>query len=430
VRRGGPTRRGRRGAAFSQRGVALIAVSTALSIIMAILVEFGTNTTVDTLSAANARDQMRAEFLTRSGLNLARLVIRVQTDLVDPNKNVVGDIQLGDYLGMFMGAFGGSQEEVAAFGEMLGGFGGDALASLGSEGGTFDLQLGTEDGKINMNCAGGIRSREEQRLVEQQLVALFAFDAYNPLFEQPDAQGWQRDRATQIAALIDYLDAGSQRYGATGPEDHGYENLDDAYKPKDTYLDTVGELKLARGVDDRFWTLFGGNFTVYGGCKVNIREVDDPRMFAALIMLSADENDPALRDQNRVWQLAQQAAGARELGVVFDKLDDFIEYIKNPFGAVADLYSQQGLAPPPEAAAAAGGQNLGIELKADKLAEIAGEGNRRTYRVEVTAEVPRGQLTDWTLRRKVTAVWDTKLSAQNARNADERQGGWVFYQEE
>lgn len=411
-----------------QRGVAIIAVVTAVAIITSLLIELGTSTTVDSLSSANARDQMRAEFLGRSALNLARLVIKVQTDVVDPRRNEIGDIQLGDYTNLFMGAFGGGKEEVAAFGEMLGGLKADAFEGLGSEGGTFDLALETDDGLLNLNCANG--SAETQNDLNTFLGALFYFEAYNPVFERPDAQNWQRDRALQAAALIDYVDRDAARYGAPGtPEDYGYEQLDDRYKPKNNYLDTVGEIRQVRGVDDRFWTLFGGAFTIYGSCKLNIGAVSDPRLIAALIFLAAkNPEDPVLRDPIRLWQLAKQVAEAREMGVFFDDLQAFADYVKNPMGGLADLYSKQGLAAPAEVTAG-GQQALGVELDNGKLGRIALAGPRRTYRVEIEIEVPRGTLTDWSLRRKLTAVWDTQTQNQNARDGRQGRGAWVYYQE-
>ena len=44
---------------------------------------------------------------------------------------------------------------------------------------------------------------------------------------------------------------------------------------------------LVRGVDDRFWTLFGDQFTVYGNCTVNIGAVDDPKLIAAIFFFTS-----------------------------------------------------------------------------------------------------------------------------------------------
>ena len=180
-----------------QQGIALVAVLCALAILGVAVGEFSTDSTVDAQAAANARDDMQTEFLLRSGANLAQLILRLQTDLVDKHRKQLGDFQIADYAGMFMGAFGGDREEVDAMAQMLGGFRGDAIKGLGVAVGNFDVQITTEDSKINMNCANG--NQESQKTLEAQLQALFYFDAFNPIFENADAEGWRRDRATAAA---------------------------------------------------------------------------------------------------------------------------------------------------------------------------------------------------------------------------------------
>lgn len=417
-----------------QRGVALVAVLCALAILGMVVAEFSTDATIDANAAANARDDMQTEFLARSGANLAQLIVKLQTDLVDKYRNQLGDFQIADYAGMFMGAFGGGREEVDAMAQLLGGFRGDAIKGLGVAVGSFDVQISTDDGKINMNCANG--SVETQAALKAQLEGLFYFEAYSPIFENPDAEGWRRDRATQALAFMDYIDRGNAVYGQEGAmEDYGYETLPERYKPKNNYLDTIGELKLVRGVDDRLWTLFGDQFTVYGDCQVNIGAVDDPKLIASIFFLAAkDPNDPVLRDPVKVWTLARAVIDARNLGMVFDKTSDFAEFVKNPLGAVGDAFAAAGGAgqttSPP---ASLGGQTQieGIELDTAKLAKIARSGPRRTYRVEVLATVPRGvpgNGLEYT--KRLTAVWDTKTTNQNMRDPAFNRGAWVFWREE
>src|SRR5688572_22417042 len=103
---------------LKERGIALVVVSSALAIIMAITQDFSYDSTIDYAAAANARDEMRAHFLARSATNLSRLVIKVQHDVIDRNRSMVqqffgsADVQLADYVPMIMGAFGGSKDEV------------------------------------------------------------------------------------------------------------------------------------------------------------------------------------------------------------------------------------------------------------------------------------------------------------------------------
>src|SRR5262245_57467255 len=94
-----------------QRGIALVAVLSAIAVIAVITTEFTSDTGIDLQAAANARDEMRAHFLARSGMNLSRLVIKIQKDGIDKNRKQLGDLQLADYLPMMIGAFGGGKDE-------------------------------------------------------------------------------------------------------------------------------------------------------------------------------------------------------------------------------------------------------------------------------------------------------------------------------
>jgi hypothetical protein len=415
----------------NERGIAIIAVVVALTLLGTVVSEFSTDATVDAVRAANARDDMQAHFLARSGANLTQLMIRVQTDVVDKYRKQLGDFQIADYAGMFMGAFGGDREEVDAMAELLGGFRGDAIKGLGVAVGRFDVQISTDDGRINVNCANG--GERTQATLKSQLEALFYFEAFNPIFEQPDAEGWSRDRATQVAAIIDYIDRDRAALGQPGTsEEYGYENLSDRYAPKNNYLDTVGELKLVRGIDDRFWTLFGDQFTVYGGCKVNIGAVSDPKLIASILMLSAaNPDDPILRDPQKLWALAQMVVEARGMGVLFDDLAAFADFVKNPAGSLGDLFAASPTAGATATPNLPGLQVDGLELDQTKLAQVASSGPRRTYRVEVVATVPRGvEGSGLDYVKRLTAVWDTSTQNQNMRDPAFARGAWVYWREE
>ena len=403
----------------------------AIAIATVIVAEFTTDSEVDYIAATNARDEMRAHFLARSGMNLAHLVIRVQTDVVDKNRDLLGDMQLGEFTGLFMGAFGGSGEELEDVARTLGATSSSELKGLGLQQGSFDVQVITEDGKTNLNCANG--GDQTRKNLQTKLEALFYFDAYNPIFENPDAEGWRRDRATQVAAFIDYVDTGNGRLDAPGAsEEYGYEGLDDRYKPKNNYLDSVGEIRLIRGVDDRFWAVFGHRFTVYGGCKENVAAIEDPQAHAAIIFLSAkNPDDPVVTNPTKLWALASQVAQARQWGMYFDSPQAYADYVKDPMASLTDLLSASGVngqpaqqqQPPP-----GGVQVEGVELDMQKLNQIITAGPRRVYRVEVIAQI--GEDDEYAYRKKMTGVWDTQTQNQNMRDPAYSRGGWVFWRED
>ncbi|HEU4611095.1 MAG TPA: hypothetical protein VFS15_03420, partial [Kofleriaceae bacterium] len=274
-----------------QRGVALIAVLIAIAITIVISNEFGTATTTDISAAANYRDRMRAHFLARSAQNLAELLIRIQQRL-DNNELLRGVVQITDpeIAGLIMGPFCGGPDEIR---DLLGPAA-DEAKGFGADIGTCGFnEITTEDDKINLNCANTNNSTQFET-IKSALDALVFFQAYDPVFEDADAEGWRRDRQQQVASILDYIDSNTIKLQDRGTsEDYGYESLRDHYKPKNNYIDTLGEVKLARGVDDRFWTLFGSAFTIYGGCKVNLSTLKNPQLIAAILFLSAkNPNDP------------------------------------------------------------------------------------------------------------------------------------------
>ena len=73
-----------------QRGVAMLIVITWLALMISVIGEFTYGTTVDAAQAANARDELRAHYLARSSVNLARLLIKIQQQYIDP---IMGQLQ-------------------------------------------------------------------------------------------------------------------------------------------------------------------------------------------------------------------------------------------------------------------------------------------------------------------------------------------------
>lgn len=400
----------------------MLMAAVGITFVAVFTVEFATNTNVDWAAATNARDDMRAHFMARSGMNISELIIKVQADFIDGN-DFMGGVQIAEFIPLFIGAFGGSAEEVEDFGKLLGASG-DDLKGLGTEIGTFDVEITTDDGKINVNCA---RSDSTKKLLKSLLDALLYFEIYNPVFENPDAEGWRRDRAQQAAAIIDYIDKDRSRYDARGTaEDYGYQSLNDRYKVKNEIIDTVGELKLVRGVDDRFWTLFGSNFTVYGDCKVNLAVVEDPKTFAALIFLTPkDKNDPVVNNPAKLWALAVRAAQAREWGIQFSDSKQFIDFVKDPNAQLATEFAASGVQPglnTPDPSTQVPVE--GVDLDSNLLNQIAtAQTKRRTYRVKARAEID-------TLVKTIEGVWDTQTQNQNPRSPEYRRGSWVFWREE
>jgi general secretion pathway protein K len=427
----------------SQRGIALIMVLIAMAITLVITTDFGTATNVDTMASANYRDQMRAHFLARSSLDLSELVIRLQQRMDNAPKNSgISGVQITDFADQVMLAFCGSSEEVQA----AVGFSPGQIKGLGADIGTCGVvgAIKTEDNKLNVNCANG--TDPTAATFKSELDALLYSPAYDPIFDENDAEGWHRDRNTQVAAIDDYIDNNTSRNRERGTtEDYGYESLKDRYYAKNTYIDSIGELKLVRGVDDRFWSLFGQSFTVYGGCKVNLSAIDNTQIVVGLLVLGAkNPNDPVLQNPQQLFQLAGIIVRAKQFGETFSSVDDFVAFVKDPSASVSSLASQGNGTLAGSAANSAlaagipginGGQKLGMELDKTKISQMVQTGPRRVYRVEAWGEIPRATNADGTpifppIRTTITGVWDMKVVPQNVRKPPVPKGAWVFLKEE
>jgi hypothetical protein len=388
-----------------------------------------------------------------SAKNFGELVVRVQQRLDTMASGSgplasLGPIQITDYADQLLSPFCGSPEEV----QSAIGFSSTQVKGLGADIGTcgFNGPFKTEDDKLNLNCANTTNDKSFQTL-QAALAMLIYPTAYDNVFDDNDAEGWHRDRTMQVSSILDYVDKDTMRARDRGTtEDYGYESLKDRYYAKNNYMDTIGEIKLARGVDDRFWTLFGDAFTVYGSqCKINLATLTNVQLIVAVLALSAkNQNDPVLLDQRKLYMLAGYVAKAREFGETFSGksgLKDFIDFVKDPSAAVVGIAGSgagtvQGSAA--SSALQAGlpglqpGEKIGLELDPTRLGQVATTSARRTYRIEAWGEIERkqknadGSPVFPAIRSTITGVWDTKVVPQNARKTPVPNGAWVYLKED
>ena len=87
-----------------KRGAALVVVLLTVAVLTTVVVDFVYSTRVQLHMAANQRDEVRAYFLARSGMDLARLALGFQKQ-IDTLTGGRMNIQIWQYLDQFMGAF-------------------------------------------------------------------------------------------------------------------------------------------------------------------------------------------------------------------------------------------------------------------------------------------------------------------------------------
>lgn len=310
-----------------QAGVALLLTTVTIAVIGATTGEFAYNAQVDLEAAANSRDMLRAEYMARASLQMGRLLVAVQgmIDQQMQSMNVPPEFQsflvITDYAGFLAKAFGGDKEAR----EGLGGFIGLDLGSVKGldtpKGTSFDLSIGSEEGKFFINCGGGGNPNPASQLALYRLLsALIRPLRYDYMFNVPDVDGVVVSREDLPRAIIDWTDVDLQRFEPLGGASAGEERYDrgrDRYEAHNQNMDTIEELNLVRGVGEDFWSAFGELFTVYGSndCRVLASAVSADSWPLVAAMIAASSSDPNVVYDPNTALVAQQVAALLKNGL-------------------------------------------------------------------------------------------------------------------
>jgi general secretion pathway protein K len=441
-----------------ERGVAMLIVLTWLALMISLVGQFTYGTTVDAAQAANARDELRAHYLARSAVNLSRLLIKIQQRFIDPamgqakqmlEKALGGptsgssssggaaglgalafSLRITDYAAALMGFFSGSKEEVASLGGLVG-IDTANIKGLGLKSGSFDAEITSEDGKIDIACgSGGAPIRDRQLVVYRLLMGLMYSRRFDRLFSEADTTGNFTTRPEVARAIIDWADADEQMFspeGNSGSEDYRYDARSDRYRAHDNSYDSIEEIKMVRGVSDGFMEAFAPHLTVYAsdqGCKVNLGAISNKNggdctpllmgIVRAAVMSdpSKPPTDPSILDDSRLYPIASVACD-RASAAGFDSLSTISSLMKNPQTAVLPddpRYKIFQSMPP-------------ITITDGDLAKVAKVESPRVYRIVATGASGR-------VKKKITAIVDTRRNLANPltlNTAAEKAAGVLQY---
>jgi hypothetical protein len=429
-------------------GIALVVVTVTIAVLGAVVSDFSFNSRVDLEAAANARDTLRAEYLARSGMQLSRLLIKVQQAVLDKNRQYVGDIQIADFAPYLMKAFGGPSDERAGLGALLG-LDVTQMKGLGvGKGASFDVTMTSEDGRVNLNCGGGINPNVAQA---QALYGILAAMFWPPRYDNPpwriwgwpDSDGQIAQRDETARAIIDWTDLDEQQFTPTvtlpggqtpsggsggGSEAYNYDGGRDAYKARNNYYDTLEELNLVRGIGDSFWGTYGELFTVYGGCLVNIGAVPPEKwpIMAAIIRYAAkDPNNQLLLDDLQVAAIAQKILGMMQMtgGALIKDVDTLVKAVNDPMSLLDPSGKSSSGSSSTQGA-------LGIQLDATKAKQVMTMGPRRMYRLDAVGTIERTR--EKKIQIHILGIWDTEHVNQNTTSADPNdiKGTWVYWRQD
>jgi general secretion pathway protein K len=377
-------RRGRAAGIGSRRGVALILVLTTVAILSSIAVEFGYQSRVSLRLAENARDELRAYYLARSAVNLSRLLLHFQKQ-VDQLGGQLGAALPGLLAGRTPGG-GAPQLPGAApasnlgirlweilpidsnvMPALLGGgdvsalgarapdlygqpppldetrrpqMAGPPLHSFGGFEGAFRAKIVDENSRINVRGLDGLGATPLATLT--QLRAMMNDPKYDFIFDEDDANRDRVRRDDVVLALKDWidLDETGAALDPTNPsnpfvngfsdENSAYDRYVPRYKAKNAPLDSLEELYMVRGVNDRFMAAFGDRLTVWldVNAKLNINTNDPLQTLTNILSAAANPNDPKLRDPRLLAIILQEIQVRKMFSFLGLSAQDFVGILK------------------------------------------------------------------------------------------------------
>jgi len=385
-----PAPRRRRAGRPGERGIALLLVLIGLAVLGLVAHEIRYNSIVEMRLATNQRDSVRAYYLARSGLGLARLMLRFQKQLDNiqlPNLSGL----LGGLLGGASGAGGGPagagpatpQPQTMTLQlwrmakidcymlqqmvpeeppESKKGLGPPSTKSkkfdfddenpdlakaqqqkkFGGFTGCFNVTISDEEERFNVNKLNAPQLSAQVALA--QSLAMFGDKKFDFLYEKEDANKVKVTAQEVILAMKDWADedeTGSS-INLTGQgepfprgfsdENGPYQRYEPRYLAKNARFDSLDELYAVHGVSDRFMAAFGDKLTVYpdNEAKLNIN-TDDPLMLELAIRSVADpaRPDPRLGDPVFVDALIKKVRAARLFAMFGMSASDFVNIVSS-----------------------------------------------------------------------------------------------------
>lgn len=319
----------------TERGAALLVVTVAVAVLTALAVDLAYEARVSLRIAANARDELRATYLAKGGVAMARLVLSFQQEVEGaippiPGLPAVPRPQLWKLAPVDSALADGLLGEEARERPE------DGAPPAGPADGDFQVDVDDEGRKVNAQLEG--TGTGTLPFSVQAFYQLVCDPRWDPLFDREDANGLRVSRPDLLVYLRDWVDdevpPTSSALAASfapsgcavavaqnpfepgfGDENYAYDRGEDRYRAKNARMDSLDELYLVAGIGDAFMAAFGESLTVYlpRDAKPNVNTLDPVALLLRARTMALAPDDPALGDLAFVERL-QKAVVERTLG--------------------------------------------------------------------------------------------------------------------
>jgi len=213
---------------------------------------------------------------------------------------------------------------------------GAALHSFGEFEGSFRAKIEDENSRINLRALDALR--DTPLAIYTQLRAMMDDRKYDFIFNEPDAQNDRVRREDVLVAMKDWIDvdengsaidpnkSGNPFVNAFGDENSAYDRYEPRYKAKNAPFDSLEELFMVRGVNDRFMAAFGDRLTVWldVDAKLNINTDDPQQMITNILAAAANPQDPKLRNPQLLATIVQEIQAKKMFSFFGLSVQDFI----------------------------------------------------------------------------------------------------------
>lgn len=283
----------------NKKGMALLLVLTSIVIITVMIVELSYNSRIASTVSANYKDEVAAEYLAKSSVNVALLRLAIVRKIKTFKSGSFTIPQEVTSMIISMPFIFPPPTEMLA----LVGIGGEMGLGLSNmldkiktdnniaKVGHFDNTIIGMDSRLNINMVP--LTEESVNTFKEQMKNLYASTVLND--ESFGHRYSMEEFEILLNNIIDWIDVDSESRNG-GDEARYYDKKDPVYKPRNASIPTISELHMIEGMNDELFDVTTPMMTVFSSGSINVNKVSN-EMWKTVDSRLTDEEIKAIRER-------------------------------------------------------------------------------------------------------------------------------------